>query len=136
MFLNNALNQSQRRHITIGHTRFLQIFTKLSITNSHTQCYKLYNRRSQLLRGLRCGSAADGLLEFRVRIPPGAGTFVSFKWCVLGGTALSIGLITHPEKSYRLWCPVSVIAKPGKGRPLPGIGSKRHRGKNLHNSRY
>jgi len=74
VFLHNTLHQSQRRHVTSGHTRFLQIFTKLSITNSHIQCYKFYNGRSQLPRGLRRGNVADGLLGFRARTPPGLGS--------------------------------------------------------------
>jgi len=29
---------------------------------------------------------------------------VSCKSCVLSGSGLCVGLITHPEESYRVWC--------------------------------
>jgi hypothetical protein len=79
------------------------------------------NNGPQWPRGLRRGSAAARLLGLRVRIPPEAWMSVFCQYCVLSGRGLCDRLITRPEKSYRVWC-VSVIAKPGKGRPWPGVG--------------
>jgi len=39
-----------------------------------------------------------------VRIPPGAWMSVSCECCVLSDIGLCVGLITHPEESYRVWC--------------------------------
>jgi len=39
-----------------------------------------------------------------VHIPQGAWMSVSCECCVLSGRGLCIGLITHPEESYRVWC--------------------------------
>jgi hypothetical protein len=55
--------------------------------------------RSQWLRGLRRGSAADLLLGLRVRIPRGA-----CECCVFSVRSLYVWLITRPEESYRVWC--------------------------------
>jgi hypothetical protein len=55
-------------------------------------------------RGLRCGSAVVRLLGFWVRIPPGACMSVSCERCVLSIRGLCVGLVTCPEKSYRVWC--------------------------------
>ena len=63
-------------------------------------------RRSQRPRGLRRWSAATRLLRLWVRIPPGAWMSVCCESCVLSGRGLSVGLITLPEESYRLWCVV------------------------------
>jgi len=60
---------------------------------------KLFGR-SRWLRG----SAAASLLGSRVRIPPGAWMSVSCECCVLSGRGLCVGLITCPEKSYRVRC--------------------------------
>ena len=60
--------------------------------------------RSQLLRGLRRGSAAARLLWLWFRIPPGAWSFVSCECCVLSGRGFCDGLITCPEEFYRVWC--------------------------------
>jgi hypothetical protein len=43
------------------------------------------------------------LLRLRVRILL-AGMDMSLVSVVLSGTGLCVGLITHPEKPYRLWC--------------------------------
>jgi len=43
------------------------------------------------------------LLRSWVRIPPVAWMFVCCECCVLSGKGLCDGLITRPEKSYRLW---------------------------------
>ena len=60
--------------------------------------------RSQWLRGRRRGSAAARLVGLWVRIAPGAYLSVSGECCVLSGGSLCVGLITHPEESYRVWC--------------------------------
>jgi hypothetical protein len=38
-----------------------------------------------------------------VRIPPGVWMSVSCECCLLSGRCLCVGLITRPEKSYRVW---------------------------------
>jgi hypothetical protein len=55
---------------------------------------------------LRCRSAAARPLRLWVRIPAGAWKFVCCECCVLPGRGLYLGLITHPEESYRLGCVV------------------------------
>jgi len=62
--------------------------------------------RSQWSRGLRRWSAAAPLLGLLLRFPPGAWMSVSCECCELSGIGLCVGLITHPEESYRLWCVV------------------------------
>jgi len=37
--------------------------------------------------------------------------FVSCECCVLSDRGISVGLITFPEESYRVWCVLSVIVK-------------------------
>jgi len=54
--------------------------------------------------GLRCGSVPACLVGLWVGILPGAWMFVSCECCVLSGRGLCIGLITHIEESYLLWC--------------------------------
>jgi hypothetical protein len=63
-------------------------------------------RRSQWPRGLRRRSAAARLLRLWVRISPESWIFVCCKCCVFSGSCLCDGLITRPEKCYRLWCVV------------------------------
>ena len=53
-------------------------------------------------RGLRRRSAAAHLMGLRVRIPRGERMSVSCKCCVLSGRGMCIGLIPHPEESYRV----------------------------------
>jgi hypothetical protein len=53
---------------------------------------------------LRHGSAVAHLLGLLVRIPPVAWIFVCCECCVLSGRGLCDGLITRPEKYYRLCC--------------------------------
>jgi hypothetical protein len=48
-------------------------------------------------------SRAARLLGLWVRIPPGACMSVSCEFCV-SGRGLCVGLVTRPEKSYRVWC--------------------------------
>jgi hypothetical protein len=85
--------------------------SKFSPHSKHTTIY--YHGRSQLLRGLRRGSAAARLLGLQVRIPPVAWMFVLCECCVLSGRGFCGELITCPEESYRMWCVCqSVIVKP------------------------
>ena len=84
--------------------------------------------RSQWPCGLRSRSAAAHLLGLRVRIPPGAWMSVCCERCVLSDR----GVLCRADDSSRgilptVVCPMSVISKLRKGRPWPGIGSKRHR---------
>jgi hypothetical protein len=60
--------------------------------------------RSQWPRGLRRRSAAQRLLGWWARIPPGAWMFVSCTVFVLSGRGLCDRPIPRPEESYRLWC--------------------------------
>jgi hypothetical protein len=60
--------------------------------------------RSQWPRGLRRGSVAARLLGLWVRIPLEPRMSVSCECCVLSGRGLCVGLVTRPEKSYRVWC--------------------------------
>jgi hypothetical protein len=53
---------------------------------------------------LRRGSAATRLLKLRVRILPGAWMFVCCDCSVSSGRGFCVGLITHPEESYRVLC--------------------------------
>ena len=61
-------------------------------------------RRSQWPNGLNRESAADRLLEIRVRIPPGSSMSVTCECYVLLGKGLCNGPIPRPEESYRLLC--------------------------------
>jgi len=42
--------------------------------------------------------------------------------CVLSGRGLCDGLITRPEKSYRLWCVVVCYLETSRMRPRPALG--------------
>jgi hypothetical protein len=58
--------------------------------------------RSQWPRGLKCGSVSKCFSGSWVPIPPGTWSLL---WVfVLSGRGLCVGLITHPEESYRVWC--------------------------------
>ena len=52
--------------------------------------------------GLRLGFSEAHLLRLRVRIPPGTWRYVSFGCCVLSSSGFCTGLITRPEKTYRV----------------------------------
>jgi hypothetical protein len=54
--------------------------------------------------GLRHGSAAIRLLELWVWILPGLWMFVSYECFVFSVRGLCVGLITHPEEPYQVWC--------------------------------
>jgi hypothetical protein len=60
--------------------------------------------RCQWACSLRRGFATCQLLELCVRIPPGAWMSVSYVCWVPSCRGLCVGLITRPEKSYRVWC--------------------------------
>jgi hypothetical protein len=60
-------------------------------------------------RGLRRGFAAARLLGLRVRIPPVALRSVSCDCSVLSDRGLCEGLLTRPEKFYRVWWDATVI---------------------------
>jgi len=55
-------------------------------------------------RGVKCGSPAARLLILWVPILSWARRSVCYDCCVLSGRGLSVGLITRPEESYRVWC--------------------------------
>ena len=76
--------------------------------------------RSQWPRGLMRRSTASRLLRLLVRIP--TGTDVCFKCRVLSGRVLCHGLITRPEKSYRMWCVVCDIESSWMRRLNPATG--------------
>jgi len=83
-------------------------------THTHTHCH------SQWPRGLRRWSAAARLLRLWVRIPPGSWMSVCCDCYVLSGRGLCDGLITRPEKSYRLWCVVVCDSETSRmRRPWP-----------------
>jgi len=50
------------------------------------------------------GTAAARLLELQLRISTGVWMFVCCERCVLSDRFLCVGLITHPDESYRVWC--------------------------------
>jgi hypothetical protein len=58
-------------------------------------------RRSRWARGLECSFSVSRLLEFRVRILPGAWVSVWCK-CVFSGRGLCEATIPRPEECYRL----------------------------------
>jgi len=85
--------------------------------------------RSQWPRGLRRGSTASCLLGLWIRIPPRTWMSVCVEYCALSGRGLCDGLITRPEKSYRLWC-VVVWSRNLKNEELMArVGPQRHRKK-------
>jgi hypothetical protein len=54
--------------------------------------------------GLRGRSAAARVVGLRVRIPPEAQMTGSCEYCAGSGRGNFVGLIPHPEESYRVWC--------------------------------
>jgi hypothetical protein len=77
------------------------------------------------LAALDSGSAVVRLLGLWVWIRPGAWTSFPCECCVLLGR----GLCVQSSPTERGVSKMSVIAKPHKERPWPGIGQKRHRKK-------
>jgi hypothetical protein len=80
---------------------YLCVIRKMVTLCCHVVRLIAINSRSQWPRGLRRGSAAGRWLGLWVRIQPRS-------WIcllrVLSGRGLCVGLITRPEKSYRVWC--------------------------------
>jgi len=51
--------------------------------------------------------------------------FAYWEYYVLSGRGLCIGLITHPDKSYRLWCiDVCDLETSSVRRPWPALGRR------------
>ena len=73
-----------------------------------------------------CASATAGLLGLWVRIPPLACMVVSCVSCVVRQRSMRRGDHSSRGVLPSVVC-LSVIVKPSKGRPWPGIGSKRRR---------
>jgi hypothetical protein len=53
---------------------------------------------------LKCESAAAHLLELRILFLQGAWMSVYCECYVLSSRGFCLGLFTHPEESYRVWC--------------------------------
>ena len=81
-------------------------------------------------RHLGLGSAAARLLGLRVRITPGAWTFVSCGRCLLSGRRLFDRPITRPEEPCRMLCTWVFISKselwarPTMSKPRPTRGCR------------
>jgi len=95
-------------------------------THSSSLLTRFVNNRNRFIRKLPniiipnypaypSGRAAARLLGLRARIPPGLLWVLCCQRCV--------GLITHPEESYRVWCLI-VIVKNRWGRPKPTRGCR------------
>jgi hypothetical protein len=90
--------------------------------------------RARWPRGLRRGSVTARLLGLWFRIPRGACMSLWCECCMLSGSGLCIGLITHPEESYRLWCVWVWSWNQDNEDHLPHLGLSRY-GNNLFTSR-
>ena len=110
--------------INSEHVKFVLAWLRTIIKDYHSFSFILiWNRGSQWPRGLRRRYSAARLLRLWVRIPPGAWMSVCCEWCVLSGRGLCDGLITRPEKSYRLWRVVVCDQETSKTRRLkPATG--------------
>ena len=84
--------------------------------------------RSQWPRSLRRGSTAARLLGLWVRISPGVWMSVCVECCVLSGRGLYDGLITRPEKPYRMWC---VWSRHLMNEAMASVGPQRHKKENV-----
>ena len=63
--------------------------------------------------------------------------FVCCECCVLSGRGLCDGLITRPEKSYRVWCVVVCDLYTSRMRsPRPTLGRRAHEKSELINGFY
>jgi len=60
--------------------------------------------RFQWPLGLKYRSMVARLQGFRIRIQPEAWMSVSCECCVLSARGLCVGLVTRPEKAYRVSC--------------------------------
>jgi hypothetical protein len=77
-----------------------------------------HDRKLTFLNYPRCGLRLPMLVTARSKVwacgrlhagiagsnPAGEWMSVSFERCVLSGRGLCVGMITHPEESYRVWC--------------------------------
>jgi hypothetical protein len=110
-------------YLSILHgTNYIYIYLFIYFLFIYLYIY-IYICRSQWTRGLRRRSSAARLLRLWVRISPGAWKFLCCECCVLSGTGLCDGLITRPEKSYRLWRVVVCDQETSKTRRLkPATG--------------
>ena len=137
MFHYSVYNsQRKQRHIKIANKYYKNATTCRSLGTTLTnQNYIqqagsiiLYsgnakNSRSQWPRGLRRRSTPARPLILWVRIPLGSWMSVCCECCVLSGRGLCDGLITRPEKSYRLWHVVVCDQETSKMRSLkPATG--------------
>ena len=84
-------------------TYFRVLFYQINNGNFFNGC-QISTKIMCHLKCILCGSAATHLLGLWVRILPGAWMSVSCECCVSSGRGLCVGLITHPEESYRVWC--------------------------------
>jgi hypothetical protein len=92
--------------------------------------------RSQWPRGLGRRTAAARLLRSWVQIPPGTWMSVCCECNVLSGRVLCDELITHPEKSYRLWRVVVCDQETSwMRRPWPALGRTATKTKRKENVR-
>jgi hypothetical protein len=89
-----------RKAISLQNNK-LQLLIYLFVTKLRSESWYYYTKRNA---GLRRGSAAARLLEYLVKPPPGAWMSFSCECLVSAGRGLSVGLITRPEVSYKLWC--------------------------------
>jgi hypothetical protein len=99
-----ASTQASSRKYVSERNPFGARLTQYVLCFEHFLFKYAFNSRSQWPRGLRRGSAAARLLGLRLPIPPEAWESVSCECCVLSGIGLCVGLITRPEKSYRVRC--------------------------------
>jgi hypothetical protein len=76
--------------------------------------------RSQWLRGVRQRPSALRFLVLQLRIPPG--TWMSVSCEFISSWGLSVGLITHPEDSYQVWCVWVWLWKPKIAMAVPHCG--------------
>jgi hypothetical protein len=90
--------------INSAESHMISILTKIMCSFFCFRNVSKYRRRSQWLCGRRCRYAAVRLLSLEVRIPLMALMSVSFECCLFPSRGLCVGLITRPEKSYRMWC--------------------------------
>ena len=87
----------------------------------------LFNMRTQITAqwpsGPKRESVVNYLLELRVRIPPEVWISVCCECCVLSGTCLCDGRISHRKESFRMWwvilCGIEALKM---RRPWPDLG--------------
>jgi len=101
--------QCYRGHLGYRDHHFLwllwlrEFVESLSLCRHIVICNVIF-RWSRWPHGLRDGSMATRLLGLRVRIQPAAWIYAACECCVLSERGFYVGLIIHPEVSYRMWC--------------------------------